>query len=378
MAENRVFLAGRLTACFVLLLTCLISVRGFSQPSTVPSSAVPVLVVKATREDVPEYVAGIGSIQAYNAVTIRSRVDGTLIQIPVKEGQEVKQGDLIAVIDPRPFKAALDQAMAKKAQDTAMLANAKLDLERFESLARQDFASRQQLNTQQALVAQDTAVIQGDDASVEQAQLNLSFCYITSPIPGRIGLRLVDPGNLIHATDTTGIIAVAQDRPISAVFTLPQGQLPEIVKAMASGPVRVLAFTSDGKQQLDSGRLLAPNNQVDQATGTIGLKAEFPNTNDTLWPGQFIDARVQIATAHDVVTVPQAAIQNGPDGQYVWVVKPDDTVALQPITVGYQTPNTAIVTKGLSGDEALVTEGAVRLQPGSRVTVGTQQVAAQS
>ncbi len=334
--------------------------------------AVPVAVAKATRQDVPEFAEGVGTVQAYNAVTIRSRVDGTLTEVPVKEGQEVKAGDVIAVIDPRPYKAALDQAMAKKAQDTATLTNAKLDLARYASLAKQDFASRQQLDTQQATVAQDTAAVQGDDAAIEQAQLNLSFCYITSPIPGRVGLRLVDPGNLVHATDTTGIITITQDHPISAVFTLPQEDLPDVTQAIANGAVPVLAYSSDGKRQLDSGTLLAPNNQVDASTGTIQLKAEFPNAKSTLWPGQFVDAHLQTGVARNAVTVPQSAVQHGPDGLYVYVIKPDETAALQPITVSYQTPLLALVSQGLSGNETVVVDGALRLQPGTKVTIAPQ------
>ncbi len=324
------------------------------------------VTASATRQDVPEFIDGVGTVQAYNSVLIRSRVDGTLMQVAVKEGQEVKQGDPIAVIDPRPYQAALNAALAKKAQDQAVLANARQDLARYASLAKQSFASQQQLDTQKATVAQQTAAIQADDAAIETAQLNLAYCYITSPIPGRVGLRLVDPGNLVHATDTTGIISIAQDHPITAVFTLPQEELPEISGAMANGAPRVLAFSSDGKRELDAGTLLAPNNQVDASTGTIQLKAEFPNAKSTLWPGQFIDAHLQVGVARDAVTVPSAAIQHGPDGLYVYVAR-NGTAALQPITVGYQTAALAVVTKGLNGGETVVTDGAMRLQPGTRV-----------
>ena len=371
----------RLAGVCIIAGAAVLGFKSFGQRTAAPheaqaAPAVPVVVVKAALQDVPEFTQGVGTVQAYNAVTIRSRVDGTLMQVPVKEGQEVKAGDLVAVIDPRPYKAALDQAMAKKAQDTAALTNAKLDLARYTSLAKQDFASRQQLDTQQATVAQDTAEIQGDEAAIEQAQLNLSFCYITSPIPGRVGLRLVDPGNLVHATDATGIITITQDHPIAAVFTLPQEQLPDVTQAIAGGSVPVLAFSSDGKRQLDTGTLLAPNNQVDAATGTIQLKAEFPNTKNMLWPGQFIEAHLQTGIVHNAVTVPQAAIQHGPDGLYVYVITPDDTAALKTVTVGYQTPSLAVVTKGLSAGETVVVDGALRLQPGVRVTTAAAQQAA--
>lgn len=336
-------------------------------PHTAASGQVPVVTATAARQDVPEYVDGVGTVQAFSAVTIRSRVDGMLMQVAVKEGQEVKKGDLIAVIDPRPYQAALDAAMAKKAQDEATLANAKRDLARYASLARQNFASTQQVDTQQATVAQQTAAIQGDQAAIETAQLNLAYCYITSPIPGRVGLRLVDPGNLVHAADTTGIITIAQDHPITAVFTLPQDDLPEIAAAIANGTPPVLAYSSDGKRVLDSGALLAPNNQVDQSTGTIQLKAEFPNAKNTLWPGEFVDAHMQVAVARNVVTVPPATIQHGPDGLYVYLVT-DGRAALQPVSVGYETAKLAVVTKGLSGGETVVTDGVLRLQPGSPVS----------
>ena len=357
----------------MLAIAAIAAARGFAQHPSAPAAslepAVPVLTTTAARSNVPVYLEGIGTVQADNAVLVRSRVDGTLMQVPVREGQAVKQGDVIAVIDPRPFQAALDQAMAKKQQDQAQLANARLDLVRFQSLARQDFATQQQLDTQQALVAQLVATIAGDQAAIEAAQLNLAYCYITSPIPGRVGLRLVDPGNLVHATDTTGIITITQIHPITATFTLPQEQLPRVTAAMANGKVPVLAYSSDDSTELDAGTLLTPNNQIDQTTGTIELKAEFPNPHDTLWPGQFINAHLQVGTDLNAVTVPPAAIQHGPDGLYVFVVKPGRTVGVQPITVGYQTASLAVVTKGLNGAEQVVVQGQSRLDNGTRVAI---------
>jgi len=358
----------------VVAIGAIAAARGFAQHASAPAPsspepAVPVLTTRAVRSNVPVYLEGIGSVQADNAVLVRSRVDGTLMQVPVREGQEVKQGDVIAVIDPRPYQAALDQAMAKKQEDKAQLANARLDLVRYQSLARQSFATEQQLDTQQALVAQLVATIAGDQAAIEAAQLNLAYCYIASPIPGRVGLRLVDPGNLVHATDTTGIITITQIHPITATFTLPQEQLPRVTAAMAKGAVPVLAYSSDDSTELDAGTLLTPNNQIDQTTGTIELKAEFPNPHDTLWPGQFINAHLQVGTDLNAVTVPPAAIQHGPDGLYVFVVKPDRTVAVQPITVGYQTARLAVVTKGLNVGEQVVVQGQSRLDTGTRVAI---------
>ena len=347
-------------------------VKGFAQhaaapQATAPGQAIPVTTVATARRDVPVFTEGVGTVQAFNAVLVRSRVDGTLMEVPLREGQEVKAGDTVAIIDPRPFKAVLDQATAKKQQDEAALANARLDLGRFQTLERQDFASRQQLNTQQATVAEDVAAIAGDQAAIEAAALNLWSCTITSPIPGRVGLRLLDPGNLVHATDTTGIITITQDRPIAATFTLPQEELPRVVAAMAEGPAPVLAFSSDDSTQLDTGVLLTPNNQIDTSTGTITLKAEFPNMKNNLWPGQFINAHLRVSTDRNAVAVVQKAIQHGPDGLYVYVVKPDSTVSMQPVSVGYQTASLAVVTKGLNGGETVVVDGASQLDVGTRV-----------
>jgi multidrug efflux system membrane fusion protein len=334
-----------------------------------PPAAVPAVVAKAMRQDVPIYVTGIGSVQAYQSVLIRARVDGTLMSVPVTEGQAVRQGDLIAVIDPRPYQAALDQAKARKAQDEAQLANARRDLVRFQSLAKQDFASRQQVDTQQALVSQFVAAIAGDDAAIEAAQLNLNYCSITSPVDGRVGLRLVDAGNLIHATDATGIVTITQIRPISATFTLPQDELPRVESDMRQGKLPVLAYADDDSTELDQGTLLTPDDSIDPTTGTIRLKATFPNADNKLWPGQFINAHLRIGMAHDAVTVAPGTIEHGPDGLYVYVVGPNDTVSRQPVTVGYQTAQLAVVTQGLNAGVEVVVNGQSRLQSGTRVAV---------
>jgi multidrug efflux system membrane fusion protein len=323
------------------------------------------------QQSVSIYATGVGTVQAYQSVLIRARVDGTLMQFPVREGQEVKQGDLIAVIDPRPYQAALDQAMAKKAQDEAQLANARRDLARYQSLSTQDFASRQQVDTQQALVNQDVATVDGDSAAIEAAQLNVSYCFITSPVEGRIGLRSVDPGNLIHATDATAIVTVTQIHPISATFTLPQEELPRVQADTVHGASPVLAYASDDKTVLDQGTLLTPDNTIDTSTGTIRLKATFPNAENRLWPGQFINAHLQVGMVPNAVTIPPAAIEHGPDGLYVYVVKPDATVARTAISIGYQTDKLALVTNGLAGGEAVVVNGQSRLQAGTKIAVIT-------
>jgi membrane fusion protein, multidrug efflux system len=333
------------------------------------SQAVPATIAKATRRDVPVFLTGVGTVQAYNDVLVRARVDGTLMQVPVTEGQDVKQGQLIALIDPRPYQAALDQAAAKKAQDQAQLTNARYDLARFSSLAKQDFASRQQVDTQQATVNQLVAAIAGDSAMIEAAQLNLAYCYITSPIDGRVGLRLVDPGNLIHATDTAGIITITQIRPISATFTLPQDDLPQVEAAMRQGQLNVLAYASDDSTDLEQGTLLTPDNAIDTTTGTIRLKATFPNTGNQLWPGQFINAHLQVSVAHDAVTVPPSAIEHGPDGLYVFVVDANSVARRQPVTLAFQTDQWAVLSQGLNGGESVVVNGQSRLQSGTRVAM---------
>src|SRR3984957_18995802 len=342
-----------------------------SQGEAAADAPVPVVTAKAARQDVPIYATGIGSVEAYQSVLVRARVDGTLTQFPVREGQEVKQGDLIAVIDPRPYQAALDQANAKKAQDEAQLANARLDLARFKSLSTQDFASRQQVDTQQALVNQFVAAIAGDAAAIEAAQLNVAYCFITSPVDGRVGLRQVDPGNLIHATDTTGIVTITQIHPISVTFTLPQEELPRVQTDMAQGALPVLAYASDDRTELGDGTLLTPDNTIDATTGTIRLKATFPNKDAKLWPGQFINAHLQIGAAHNAVTIPPAAIEHGPDGLYVYVDKPDSTIAQAAVSIGYQNDKLALVTSGLVGGENVVVDGQSRLQVGTKVAPTT-------
>jgi membrane fusion protein, multidrug efflux system len=341
--------------------------------SAQPDLSVPVTVTKAVRQDVPIWLRGLGTVQAYYAVQLRPRVDGTLTEVPVKEGQDVKQGDLLAVIDPRPYKAALDAVVAKKQQDQAQLSNAQADLSRYASLARQDFASRQQLETQQALVKQFSAAILGDDAQIETAQLNLSFCYITSPFDGRIGLRNVDPGNIVHSAEATPIISVTQIRPIAVTFTLPQDNLPAIMQAMEKHSLDVVVYAGDNKTELDRGVLLTPDNTIDTTTGTIKLKATFTNAHHTLWPGQFVNARLLIGTDTNVVAVAAPTVQHGPDGLFVYQVGPDKTVSVQPIQVARQEDDVYVVTSGLADGAVVVATGQSRLQAGAHVNVREAQ-----
>ena len=341
--------------------------------STQQAGAVPVTVSSVTRRDVPLWLRGLGTVQAYLGVQLRPRVDGTLMDVPVTEGQDVKKGALLAVIDPRPYQAVLDGVLAKKQQDQAQLSNAQADLARYSSLVRQDFASRQQLETQQAMVAQYTAAISGDAAQVEAAQLNLSFCYIMAPFDGRIGLRNVDPGNVVRSTEPTPIMAMTQIQPISVTFTLPQDRLPNIMRAMAQRPLDVVVYAGDDKTELDRGTLLTPDNTIDSTTGTIKLKATFANVRRTLWPGQFVNVRLLVGTDDNVVTVAASSVQHGPDGLFVYQVQSNDTVTVQPVQVERQEGDVYVVTGGVAEGATIVESGQSRLQAGTRVTVRQAQ-----
>ncbi len=357
----------------VMLLACVAAVPGHAQaPATPSGDSPPVTTVQARRQDVPEYVSGIGNVQAYRQVLVRARVDGNLDSIAFHEGQEVHPGDLLAQIDPRPYAASLAQAQAKRASDQAQIDNAHRDLQRYQSLVRTNVASRQQVDTQQATVQQDQANIQGDDAQIATAALNLSFCRIVAPIEGVVGLRLIDIGNLIHATDSTGIVSITQVHPISLVFTLPQERLPEVRQTMQAGLPEVDAMSQNGRQVLSRGKLVTINNQIDQQTGTIELKAEFPNSDNRLWPGQFASGRVLLQTAKNVVTLPTQAVQHGPDGLYVYAVKPDSTVEKHDVKIGYQDEGTTIVTDGVTDGETVILDGQLRVQPGMKVKATAQ------
>jgi membrane fusion protein, multidrug efflux system len=335
-----------------------------SAPAAVPVSAVPAKV-----QDVKVYLNGLGTVEAFNKLVVKSQVSGTLIALPAKEGQEVRKGDVLAEIDPRPYQSALDQAVAKRAEDVAQLQSAELDLRRYQDLAKRDFAPVQQVDDQQAMVSKLTAAIQADTAAIESARLNLEFCTIHAPFNGRVSLYQTDIGNLIEVTTQTGILTLAQDKPIAVVFTLPEAQLPPVQRAMAQGTLPVFAFDNTDKSELAAGTLMAPNNAIDTSTGTIQLKASFPNENDSLWPGEFVNARLQVSTLRSAVVVPLAAVQHGPDGLFVFTVRPDDTVQQQPVQVSYQDNAIAVVSLGLHGGETVVLTGQSRLTPGARVAV---------
>jgi multidrug efflux system membrane fusion protein len=333
------------------------------------AEATAVDVATATRADVPIHLEGLGTVQAFFTVKVTARVDGELQKIAFVEGQTLKKGDLLAQIDPRPFQAALDQALATRAKDEAQLGNAKQDQERYAILAPQDLASKQTVDTQRALVAQLQAQLKADDAAIENARTQLSYTSITSPIDGRTGIRLVDPGNIVHASDTTGIVVMTQVQPIAVMITLPETALATLAEAMAQGPLSVAALSSDGKKELDRGTVALIDNQIDQSTGTVRLKAIFPNAQQRLWPGGFVSARVLIATQKNALTIPAAALQRGPNGIFAYVIKSDSTVDARLLQVSNETEERVIVSAGLKDGEQVVTSNLYRLQPGARVRV---------
>lgn len=332
-------------------------------------NAVPVTAARAAKRDLPIYLRGIGTVQAWRTVSVQSEVTGYLQSIDFREGEEVRKGQLLAMIDPRPYAASLAQAQAKLAGDQATLANDQLNYSRDSRLAKNDFASRQQVDNDAAQVKLFQANVQADQAAIAAAKLNLEFCRITAPIDGVTGFRLIDIGNLVQANGTQPIVTLQQVQPIAVVFTLAQTALPEIRAALATGKPPVVALPPGGSKRLAEGTLLTPNNTIDTSTGTISLKALFANADRALWPGQFVDAAVQVRIDHGAVTVPLPAVQHGPDGLYVFVVKPDGTVADTAVTVGYQDNRIAEVTKGLAGGEQVVTDGQSRLQNGTRVAI---------
>jgi multidrug efflux system membrane fusion protein len=332
-----------------------------------PPPAIAVDTAAVGHSDVPIYLEGLGTVQAFYTVTVTARVDGELQKVGFVEGQTLKKGDLIGQIDPRPFRAALDQAMATHDKDVAQLASAKADLDRFELLAPQNLASKQTLDAQHALVGQLQAQIKGDQANIDNARTQLSYTTIVSPIEGKTGIRRVDPGNNVHATDTGGIVVVTQVQPIACIFTLPEEALPTLNRALEGGAVSVTAMSRDGKSELDRGTIALVDNQIDQSTGTIRVKATFPNPHDALWPGEFINARVLVRTERNALTVPSNAIQRGPNGMFTYVVKADSTVEARPLKVGDESGTLTVITDGLKEGEQVVLSNQYRLQPGARV-----------
>jgi multidrug efflux system membrane fusion protein len=330
---------------------------------------VPVIAALTRQADVPVYLDGVGTTKALNTVTVRPQVDGRLISINFDEGQQVERGYLLARIDPVTYQAAYDQAVAKKAQDEAQLANARIDFDRYTRLMASNSIARQQLDTQKATVSQFEALVKLDQAAIDNAKAVLDYTTIRAPIDGRTGIRLVDAGNLVRAADATGIVVITQLQPVSVLFTLPQQQLGEVNRAFAKAPLQVEVFGPDNKTVIEKGVLKVVDNQVDQTTGTIKLKAEFPNGDMQLWPGQFVNVRLLIDTLRQVVVAPTAAVQRGPNGTFVFVVQPDSAVAVRLVTVAQQDEIQSVVARGLQSDERVVTTGFARLTAGTKVTV---------
>jgi membrane fusion protein, multidrug efflux system len=349
---------------------------GFGRFRTAQDQPVPTLAAAAKRADVPVYLDGVGTTRALNTVTVRAQVEGKLIRINFKEGQDVDQGYVLAEIDDTLYKAQLDQAVAKKAQDEAQLANARRDLERYVRLAASNALAPQQADTQRALVAQFEALVQADQAAIDNTRAILTYTKIVAPITGRTGIRFVDAGNIIRAGDATGIVTLTQLRPISVIFTLPQQQLGQVSAAMAQRQLTVEVFGADNKVVVDRGTLQVIDNQVDQSTGTIRLKAEFANTDLQLWPGQFLNVRLLVDTLKQVVVVPTAAVQRGPTGLFVYAVRDDNTVAMRPVVISQQDETQTVVTSGVQAGDRVVTTGFNQLSDGSRVIVGEGEAGA--
>src|SRR5213596_1203555 len=336
-----------------------------AQKSPAPK-AVPVKIAAVEKADFPVYLTGLGTVQGFNTVVVRTRVDGQIDQIAFKEGQLVNQGDLLAEIDPRPFQAALAQAKAKKAQDEANLANANLDLQRYTKLG--EFATRQQTDTQRSTVAQLTAQVAADDAAIFNAQTQLGYTAIKAPISGIAGLRQVDVGNIVNASTQTGIVTIAQIEPIAVVFTAPEEQLPYINEGQSIQPLKVIAITTDGKKPLAEGTLAVVNNQVDSTSGTIRLKAVFDNKKHALWPGQSVSTRLLVTTIKDATVVPDEAIQHSTDGLYAYIVNQDNKAELCKVKVSQSIDGRSVVDEGLSPGQQVITGGQFKVQPGTLVS----------
>ncbi|MHC2462380.1 efflux RND transporter periplasmic adaptor subunit [Bradyrhizobium embrapense] len=335
-----------------------------------PDLPVPVLAATPQVQDVPVYLDGVGSVKALNTVTVRSQVDGKLLKVNFVEGQDVKKDDVLGEIDPAIYQAQYDQAVATKAKDEALLANQKIDLVRYEQLAASNAGSKQQADTQRALVAQQEAIIKADQAQIDNARTTLGYTKIVAPIAGRAGLRQVDQGNIIHASDTTGLVILTQLQPIAVWFSLPQQQIMRVNAAAAKGQLAVDVFGNDGVTVIDTGKLTGIDNQVDPTTGTLKLKAELPNANYQLWPGQFVNVRLKVETLPQAIVVPTSAVQRGPAGTFSYVIGADNTVTAKPVTVTQQNEHEAVIANGLTTSDRVVTTGFANLADGSKVVVG--------
>jgi multidrug efflux system membrane fusion protein len=336
-------------------------------PAAVPT--VPVVAGTVTSGDVPIYLQGVGTVIAYNTVIIRSQIQGQITKINFTEGQAVKTGDLLAVIDPRPYQAQLDQANANRSRDEAQLTNAQANLKRYSTLGNEGWATPQLVETQQAQVKQLQAAIKADEAAIEWAQTQLSYTQLTSPIDGVTGIRQVDIGNIIHPTDPNGLVVVTQVEPISVIFTLPETNLPQVQQHLADGTLKVEAYSQDNTMKLDEGNIDFIDNEIVQTTGSVRFRANFPNKEHKLWPGELVNAWLLLDTRHDGLTVSASAVQQGPQGPYAYVINPDSTVAVRPVKVAQVSGGRALIDTGLSAGEQVVVDGQYKLQPGVHVTI---------
>ncbi|WP_342722552.1 efflux RND transporter periplasmic adaptor subunit [Bradyrhizobium sp. B097] len=337
-----------------------------AQKRSAQRPAVPVKIAPVEKADFPVYLTGLGTVQAFNTVQVRTRVDGQITRIAFKEGQFVKAGDTLVEIDPRPYQATLDQAKAKKAQDEANIANANLDLQRYTKLG--EFATRQQLDTQRSTVAQLTAQIAADDAAIFNAQTQVDYATVKSPIDGIVGLRLVDVGNIVNASAATGIVTITQIEPITVIFTAPEDQLPDIKAALAVAPPKTIALTTDGKRVLSTGTLALINNQVDTTSGTVRLKAVFDNKDHALWPGQSVSTRLLVRTLKDATVVPDDAVQHGTEGLYAYSVNQENKAELRKLKVSQSIDGKSVIEDGLSPGQQVITAGQYKVSPGTLVT----------
>jgi multidrug efflux system membrane fusion protein len=382
--ERATGLAGRLRRRIVSTLVTLLILGGLgyigwttfkqqAQRNAPPDLPVPVLAATPQQKDVPVYLDGVGVVKALNTVTVRAQVDGKLIAVKFVEGQDVQEGDVLALIDPAIYKAQLDQATAKKAQDEATLANAKLDLARYQQLAQTNAGSKQQADTQRALVDQLAAQVRADQAAIDNTQTMLGYTTITAPISGRTGLRQVDQGNIIHAADATGLVIITQVKPIAVWFSLPQQQINQVNAAFAKGQLDVDVFGNDGRTVAQSGNLLSIDNQVDPTTGTLKFKAQFPNANLQLWPGQFANVRLKVDTLKSAIVVPTSAVQRGPVGTFVYTIGDNNIATAHAVTVTQQNDVEAVIGTGVTLNDRVVTTGFANLGDGSRVIIGREE-----
>jgi membrane fusion protein, multidrug efflux system len=331
--------------------------------------SVSVSVTPATVMDLPVYLSGLGSVEAFNTVVVKSRIDGQLVQINFKEGQQVQKGDLLAVIDPRPYQVAVAQAEATLFKDQSALKDAKLNMDRFAGLVKEGVIPQQQYDTQVSLVGQLEGAVRADQANVDNQKLNIAYTQITAPVSGRVGLRQVDIGNMVHAADANGLVVLTQLQPIAVIFTLPEDNLQNVAQHMRKGQLEVDAYSRDDQTKLATGKLLTIDNQIDPTTGTGKLKGIFENRDNSLWPNQFVNARLLIEVRKNSTVIPAAAIQRGPQGTYVFTVKPDKTAEMRTVTVALTQGNYAAITQGVNPGEAVITDGQDKLQPGTPVEI---------